>query len=130
MQGAREGTSENLHPPCLRRWVCCHFRRGRLWWLESAKDIQEPLEPNRARSVEPFTIIDQKRTAVIIACAKGQGIQTTFAALAAEQSNIILSEINVEREPSLQADYNSAMAVDRSYEAALEIKPSGWAAII
>ena len=99
MQGAKDRTSDNLHPPCLRRWVCCHFRRGRLWWLESAENIQEPFEPNRTRCVEPFTINDQKKTTVIIACAKGQGIQTTLAALVAEQFDVKISEINVEREP-------------------------------
>ena len=63
------------------------------------KTSKNPFEPNRGRCVEPLTIIDQKRTTVILLCAKGQGIQTTLAALVAEQFDVTLSEINVEREP-------------------------------
>ena len=41
-----------------------------------------------------------------------------------------LSDINVEHGPPAQAYFNGSMAIDRSYEAALEDKPSGWATVM
>ena len=54
-----------------------------------------------------------------------QGIQTTLFALVAKELDVRLSDIYVQDGSPVQAYFNGAMLIDRSYEVALEDKSSG-----
>ena len=95
------------------------------------KALKNPLNLLGRAALNPWLIINQKGITVIVPRAEmGQGIQTTLAALVAEELDVRLSDINLEHGPPKQAYFNSAMAIDRSYEAKLEDKPSGWATLM
>jgi isoquinoline 1-oxidoreductase beta subunit len=98
---------------------------------KALKTPKNPLSPPDGAALNPWLIIDQRGITVIVPRAEmGQGIQTTLAALVAEELDVVLSDINVEHGPAAQAYFNSALVADRSYELALEEKPSGWATVM
>ena len=95
------------------------------------KALKNPLNPLGDAALNPWLIINQNGVTVIVPRAEmGQGIQTTLAALVAEELDVRLSDINVEHGPPAQAYFNGSMVIDRGYEAALEDKPSSWATVM
>ena len=95
------------------------------------KALKNPLNPLGDVALNPWLIINQSGVTVIVPRAEmGQGIQTTLAALVAEELDVRLSDINVKHGPPAQAYFNGAMAIDRSYEAALEDQRSDWAKVM
>ena len=90
------------------------------------KALKNPLNPLGDAAMNPWLILHQKEIIVIVPRAEmAQGIQTTLAALVAEELHVRLSDIDVEHRPPAKVYFNGAVAIDRSYEAALEDKPSG-----
>ena len=90
------------------------------------KALKIPLNPLGDAAMNPWLILHQKEIIVIVPRAEmAQGIQTTLAALVAEELHVRLSDIDVEHRPPAKVYFNGAVAIDRSYEAALEDKPSG-----
>ena len=95
------------------------------------KALKNLLNPLGDAALNPWLILNEKEITVVVPLAEmGQGIQTTLAALVAEELDVRLSDINMEHGPPAQVYFNRAVAIDRRYEAALEDKPSGWASVI
>ena len=69
--------------------------------------------------LNPWVIIDQRGVTVIVPRAEmGQGVQTTLAALVAEELEVPLEDIHVEHGPPGEAYANGALMLDRAYDAA------------
>ena len=89
------------------------------------KALKISLNPLGDAALNPWIIIYQKGITVFVPRAEmGRGIQTTLAALVAEGLDVRLTDINKKHGLSAQDYFNGSMAIDRSYEAALEDKPS------
>lgn len=68
--------------------------------------------------LNPWVIIDQRGVTVIVPRAEmGQGVQTTLAALVAEELEVPMAAIHVEHGPPGEAYANGALTLDRTYDA-------------
>ena len=68
--------------------------------------------------LNPWVVIDARGVTVIVPRAEmGQGVQTTLAALAAEELEVPLDQVRVEHGPPGEAYANGALMVGREYDA-------------
>ena len=92
---------------------------------------ENPLHPERGTALNPWLIIDQDGITVIVPRAEmGQGIQTTLAALVAEELDADLAAIRVEHGPPAQAYFNGALLAGRDYSESGKPMPEGWGRIM
>jgi isoquinoline 1-oxidoreductase beta subunit len=70
-----------------------------------------PLKPGDGEAVfNPFVVISAEKITLIAPRAEmGQGVQTTWAALIAEELDVTLDQVDVVHGPAAKAYYNSAM---------------------
>jgi len=77
---------------------------------EARKTLPNPLHPETGATLNPFVIIDARGVTIIAPRAEmGQGIQTTLAALVAEELDIDWNDVNIEHGPPAAAYFNGAM---------------------
>jgi isoquinoline 1-oxidoreductase beta subunit len=92
-----------------------------------AKNPANPLSPEKGATLNPWLIIDGDGITIIVPRAEmGQGVQTTLAALVAEELDIELTQVKVDHGPPAQAYFNGAMSGGREYENSMEPPSSGW----
>ena len=91
-----------------------------------------PLRPGQgAVALNPWLVIGQDGVTIIVPRAEmGQGIQTTLAALVAEELDADLSAITVEHGPPAPAYFNGALLAGREYGNSMEAPVSGWSAVL
>ena len=90
-----------------------------------------PLHPKDASALNPWLVIGRDEIVIIVPRAEmGQGVQTTLAALVAEELDADLAAIRVEHGPPAQAYFNAALTADRSYRTSGQAPASGWAAVL
>lgn len=74
------------------------------------KPVENPLAPDQGATLNPYVIIDQAGVTIIVPRAEmGQGVQTTLAALVAEELDVDLADIRVQHGPPSAAYYNGAL---------------------
>jgi isoquinoline 1-oxidoreductase beta subunit len=74
------------------------------------KDMENPLQPTQGASLNPYVLINQDGVTLIAPRAEmGQGIQSTLAAMVAEELDVDMDAINVLHGPPAQAYYNHVM---------------------
>lgn len=75
------------------------------------RPLKNPLQPGQGEAaLNPFVFIDKDGVTIITPRAEmGQGVQTTFAALAAEELDLDWKDVRVLHGPPAEAYYNSAM---------------------
>ena len=90
------------------------------------KPAPNPLRPDEGEvALNPFIVIDGGGVTVIVPKAEmGQGVQTTWAALAAEELDIDPADLRIEHGPPGKAYYNRGMGTQLLPMA--EYKVSGW----
>ena len=78
------------------------------------KPAPNPLSPGEGEAaLNPFVLIDQNGVTLFAPRAEmGQGVQTTWAALIAEELDVELEDVRVLHGPAAKAYYNSAMLAD------------------
>lgn len=83
------------------------------------RDPENPLEPDQgATTLNSYVIIDQDGITVIVPRAEmGQGVQTTLAALVAEELEVPLDAVRVEHGPPAPAYATTKMLLPRDYDA-------------
>lgn len=73
--------------------------------------VANPLRPETGASLNPFLIIDQEGITVVTGRAEmGQGIQTTLAAMVAEELDVDWDQVRIAHGPGDAAYYNGALA--------------------
>lgn len=73
--------------------------------------VANPLRPEQGASLNPFLIIDQDGITVVTGRAEmGQGIQTTLAAMVAEELDVDWEQVRIAHGPGDAAYYNGALA--------------------
>jgi len=90
------------------------------------KPAPNPLEPGDGQvALNPFIIVDADGVTVIVPKAEmGQGVQTTWAALAAEELDMDPADLRIEHGPPGKAYYNRGMGAQMLPVA--DYKLSGW----
>ena len=80
-------------------------------YYKVTQDAPNPLKPSDGEAtLNPYILINQEGVTVITPRAEmGQGIQTTLAALVAEEMDLDWDSVNVMHGPPAQAYYNSAL---------------------
>lgn len=75
------------------------------------KPLENPLKPEAgAVTLNPYLIIDQEGVTIIAPRAEmGQGVQSTLAALVAEELDVAWEDVRVLHGPAAQAYYNGAL---------------------
>ncbi|AXX97463.1 xanthine dehydrogenase family protein molybdopterin-binding subunit [Profundibacter amoris] len=75
------------------------------------KPLENPLKPKAgAVTLNPYLIIDQEGVTIIAPRAEmGQGVQSTLAALVAEELDVAWKDVRVLHGPAAQAYYNGAL---------------------
>ena len=82
------------------------------------RDPKDPEIETTGAVLNPWVVIDQRGVTVIVPRAEmGQGVQTTLAALVAEELEVPLDAINIEHGPPGEAYANTALMVGREYGA-------------
>ncbi len=99
---------------------------------QAVRTPADPLRPGAgAVAMNPWLIIGAEAITVIVPRAEmGQGVQTTLAALVAEELDADLATIRVEHGPPAQAYFNGALFAGREYEKSDLPPPSGWSAVL
>ncbi len=90
------------------------------------KPLENPLKPEAgAVTLNPYLIIDQEGVTIIAPRAEmGQGVQSTLAALVAEELDVAWEDVRVLHGPAAQAYYNGALITGHAeYE---DGKRSAW----
>lgn len=81
------------------------------------RDPENPLDPSEGASLNSYVIIDKDGVTVIVPRAEmGQGVQTSLAALVAEELEVPMSMVRVEHGPPAKAYANSKFILPRSYD--------------
>ncbi|WP_298491991.1 molybdopterin cofactor-binding domain-containing protein [uncultured Maritimibacter sp.] len=81
------------------------------------EDPGNPLEPAEGAALNRFVIIDQSGVTVIVPRAEmGQGVQTTLAALVAEELAVPMSMVKVDHGPPSKDYGNPAFLIPRNYD--------------
>lgn len=76
-----------------------------------------PGAPDQGVRLNPWVVIDARGVTVIVPRAEmGQGVQTTLAALVAEELEVPLSEVNVDHGPPAEAYANMSLLIPRDYD--------------
>lgn len=79
------------------------------WW-KFETPYGNPLEGGAGATLNPYVLIDRDGVTIIAPRAEmGQGIQTTLAALVAEEMDLTLDQVRVIHGPASAAYYNSAI---------------------
>lgn len=78
---------------------------------QAKKPLQNPLDPAEgAITLNPYLILDQNGVTIIAPRAEmGQGVQSTLAALVAEELDVAWEDVRVLHGPGAQAYYNGAL---------------------
>ena len=78
---------------------------------QAKKPLQNPLNPAEgAITLNPYLILDQNGVTIIAPRAEmGQGVQSTLAALVAEELDVAWEDVRVLHGPGAQAYYNGAL---------------------
>ncbi len=99
---------------------------------QAARTPANPLRPEQgAAALNPWLVIGRDGITVIVPRAEmGQGVQTTLAALVAEELDAELSAIKVEHGPPAQAYFNGALFAGRDYGDSMDAPVSGWSAVL
>ncbi len=85
---------------------------------EVVRKSPNPLAPELGVTLNPWLIIDARGVTVIVPRAEmGQGVQTTLAALVAEELEVPLEDLRIEHGPPGEAYANEALLADRDYGA-------------
>ena len=96
-----------------------------------ARTPENPLRPDRGAALNPWLAVTSDGITVIVPRAEmGQGVQTTLAALVAEELDVDLDTIQVEHGLPAQAYFNSALLADRAYAESTEAPATGWGATL
>lgn len=83
-----------------------------------SRDPKNPLAPAEGASLNSYVIIDQRGVTVIVPRAEmGQGVQTSLAALVAEELEVPLDMVRVEHGPPATAYANNKFIMPREYDA-------------
>ncbi|WP_283616620.1 P-loop NTPase, partial [Mycolicibacterium poriferae] len=81
------------------------------------RDPENPLDPSEGATLNSYVIIDKDGVTVIVPRAEmGQGVQTSLAALVAEELEVPMSMVRVEHGPPAKAYANSKFILPRSYD--------------
>ncbi|MGH1368784.1 MAG: molybdopterin cofactor-binding domain-containing protein [Maritimibacter sp.] len=84
---------------------------------------KDPLTEAEGTVLNPFVVIDERGVTVIVPRAEmGQGVQTTLAAIVAEELEVDLADIRIEHGPPGEAYANPKFLFPRGYK---EDDPSG-----
>ncbi len=87
------------------------------------RDPKDPKIETSGTVMNPWVVIDQRGVTIIVPRAEmGQGVQTTLAALVAEELEVALEAVNIEHGPPGEAYANNALMIGRDYDAG---PPSG-----
>ncbi len=79
------------------------------WWKYETP-YGNPLEGGEGATLNPYVLIDAQGITIIAPRAEmGQGVQTTLAALVAEEMDLTLDQVRVIHGPASAAYYNSAI---------------------
>ncbi len=82
------------------------------------RDPKNPLSPDEGATLNSYVIIDQNGVTIIVPRAEmGQGVQTTLAALVAEELEVPLDQVRVEHGPPAPAYATTKMMTPREYHA-------------
>ena len=82
------------------------------------RDPKTPEIDTAGAVLNPWVVIDQRGVTIIVPRAEmGQGVQTTLAALAAEELEVPLEAINVQHGPPGEVYANTALMIGREYHA-------------
>ncbi|MZR14025.1 molybdopterin-dependent oxidoreductase [Maritimibacter sp. DP07] len=82
------------------------------------RDPKNPLKPDEGASLNSYVIIDQDGVTVIVPRAEmGQGVQTSLAALVAEELEVPMDMVRVEHGPPAKAYANNKFLLPRGYDA-------------
>ena len=85
---------------------------------EVTRTPPNPLTGEPGTALNPWVLIDARGVTVIVPRAEmGQGVQTTLAALVAEELEVPLAELRIEHGPPAQAYANEALMMGRDYGA-------------
>lgn len=80
------------------------------------RDPKAPEIDTAGAVLNPWVVIDQRGVTIIVPRAEmGQGVQTTLAALVAEELEVPLEAINIEHGPPGEVYANGALMVGREY---------------
>ncbi|HBZ45452.1 MAG TPA: isoquinoline 1-oxidoreductase [Maritimibacter sp.] len=82
------------------------------------RDPKNPLDPERGATLNSYVIVDQSGVTIIVPRAEmGQGVQTSLAALVAEELEVPLDQVRVEHGPPAAAYATTVMMTPREYDA-------------
>ncbi len=97
-----------------------------------ARNPDNPLRPGGgAKALNPWLIVGTQSITIIVPRAEmGQGVQTTLAALVAEELDVDLADIRIEHGPPAQAYFNEALLAGRDYADSGLAPASGLGAVL
>lgn len=92
------------------------------------RDPENPLAPSEGATLNSYIVIDDSGVTIIVPRAEmGQGVQTTLAALVAEELEVPLDQVRVEHGPPAPAYATTKMMTPRDYHAE---EPSGMVSTV
>lgn len=96
-------------------------------FYQAKRTLPNPLTPgDGAATLNPWVIVDGDGVTVVTPRAEmGQGIQSTLAALVAEEMDLDWGEVRTMHGPGAMAYYNGALLADRRFD---KVPASGFAA--